>query len=100
MEVLPNGNVFYTGHGSGTSNANGWTFDPAAGTWTSSAPTTRDRSYGSAVLLPFCAPAYTPKIMALGGGGNPATSSTEFIDLSASTPSWTPGRTCRRVASR
>jgi fibronectin type 3 domain-containing protein len=91
MEVLPNGKVFYTGHGSGTSNANGWTFDPAAGTWTISAPTTLNRSYGSVVMLPLLGPAYTPKIMALGGGGNPATASTEIIDLSASTPSWTPG---------
>jgi hypothetical protein len=31
MALLPNGKVFYTGHGSGTSNANGWIFDPAAG---------------------------------------------------------------------
>ncbi|HEX4440973.1 MAG TPA: galactose oxidase-like domain-containing protein [Thermoanaerobaculia bacterium] len=91
MMLLPNGSVFYTGHGSGTSNANGWTFDPAAGTWTSGAPTTLNRSYGSAVMLPLTAPAYTPRIMAFGGGGNPATSTTEIIDLSASTPSWTPG---------
>ena len=26
--LLPNGKVFYTGHGSGGSNANGWIFDP------------------------------------------------------------------------
>jgi len=91
MEVLPSGKVFYTGHGSGASNANGWIFDPAAGTWTSSAPTTLNRSYGSVVLLPLLGPAYTPKIMAFGGGGTPATASTEIIDLSAPSPSWTPG---------
>ena len=91
MALLPNGKVFYTGHGSGTSNANGYTFDPVAGTWTSTLPTTGNRSYGSAVILPLVPPAYTPKVMMFGGGGNPATSSTEIIDLSASTPSWTPG---------
>ncbi len=91
MALLPNGKVFYTGHGSGGSNTNGWMFDPSAQTWTSSVPTTRNRSYGSAVILPLLPPAYTPKVMALGGGGNPATSSTEIIDLSAASPAWTPG---------
>ena len=90
MALLPNGKVFYTGHGSGMSNANGWIFDPAAGNWTSSVPTTRNRSYGSAVILPLLPPAYTPKVMAF-GGGNPATSSTDIIDLSAASPSWTSG---------
>ena len=47
MALLPNGKVFHTGHGSGRSNANGWMFDPSAQTWTSSVPTTRNRSYGS-----------------------------------------------------
>jgi subtilase family serine protease len=91
MALLPNGKVFYTGHGSGGSNANGWMFDPSVKTWTSSVPTTRNRTYGSAVILPLLPPAYTPKVMALGGGGNPATSSTEIIDLSAASPAWTPG---------
>ena len=52
--------------------------------------TTRDRHYGSAVLLPLLPPSYTPKVMNF-GGGNPATSTTEIIDLSAGSPSWTPG---------
>ncbi len=91
MFLLPGGKVFYTGHGSGGSNANGYFFDPVARTWTISAPTTRNRSYGTAVLLPLLPPAYTPKIMALGGGDNPATSSTETIDLSVTPPVWTPG---------
>ena len=91
MALLPNGKVFYTGHGSGGSNANGWVFDPATRTWTQSAPTTMNRSYGSAVLLPLLPPAYAPRVMALGGGGNPATSSTETIDLSAASPAWAPG---------
>jgi len=91
MAVLPNGKVFYTGHGTGTSNANGWIFDPSPRTWTSSVPTTRNRSYGSSVILPLLPPAYTPRVMALGGGPNPATSSTEIIDLSAASPAWSPG---------
>ena len=91
MAVLPNGKVFYTGHGSGTSNSSAWIFDPTAQTWTASVPTTRDRKYGSVVLLPLLPPAYTPKIMALGGGPNPASRSTEIIDPSAASPAWTPG---------
>jgi fibronectin type 3 domain-containing protein len=90
MALLPNGKVFYTGHGSGGSNANGWIFDPAAGTWTSSVATTQDRSYGSFVLLPLLPPSYTPRVMNF-GGSNPGASSTEIIDLSAASPSWTPG---------
>ena len=90
MALLPNGKVFYSGHGSGGSSANGWIFDPVARSWTVSAPTSMDRSYGSSVLLPLLPPAYTPKVLAL-GGGSPATSSTETIDLSAPSPSWTPG---------
>ena len=89
MFLLPNGSVFYTGQGSG-SNANAWIFDPVPRTWTKSVPTTRDRTYGSAVLLPLLPPSYTPKVMNF-GGGNPATSTTEIIDLAAASPSWTPG---------
>src|SRR5207245_9466621 len=36
LELLPGGKVFYTGHGSGTSNANAWIFDPATGSGTQS----------------------------------------------------------------
>jgi fibronectin type 3 domain-containing protein len=89
MFLLPNGKVFYNGQGSGRI-ANGWIFDPAPKTWTPSVATTRDRHYGSAVILPLLPPSYAPKVMNF-GGGNPATSTTEIIDLSASTPKWTPG---------
>ena len=89
MFLLPNGKVFYNGQGSGRI-ANGWIFDPAPKTWTPSVATTRDRHYGSAVILPLLPPSYTPKVMNF-GGGNPATSTTEIIDLSAGTPKWTPG---------
>jgi fibronectin type 3 domain-containing protein len=89
MFLLPNGKVFYNGQGSGKS-ASGWIFDPAPKTWTPSVATTRDRHYGSAVLLPLLPPSYTPKVMNF-GGGSPATNTTEIIDLSAASPSWTPG---------
>jgi len=88
--LLPNGKVFYSGHGSGTSSSSGWLFDPVAKSWTSSTATTANRSYGSSVLLPLLPPGYTPKVMAL-GGGSPATSSTEIIDLSITPPVWSPG---------
>ncbi|HET9158329.1 MAG TPA: galactose oxidase-like domain-containing protein, partial [Myxococcaceae bacterium] len=88
--LLPNGKVFYSGHGSGTSSPTGWMFDPVAKSWTGSTATTRDRSYGSAVLLPLLPPTYTPRVMAL-GGGSPAASSTEIIDLSVASPAWSPG---------
>jgi hypothetical protein len=90
VALLPNGNVFYTGQGSGSANANGWMFDPASGSWTLSVATTMNRTYGSSVLLPLLPPSYTPRVMNF-GGGSPATGSTEIIDLSAASPSWTPG---------
>ena len=91
LELLPGGRVFYTGHGSGASNGNAWIFDPATGGWTQSATTTRNRRYGSAVLLPLLPPSYVPRVMNFGGGANPATSSTDIIDLSVATPSYTAG---------
>ena len=91
LELLPGGRVFYTGHGSGTSTANAWIFDPATGGWTQSATTTRNRRYGSSVLLPLLPPSYVPRVMNFGGGANPATSSTDIIDLSVATPSYTAG---------
>jgi fibronectin type 3 domain-containing protein len=90
LALLPNGTAFFTGHGSGTSLANSWIFNAATGAWTASAPTTMDRTYGSAVILPLLPPSYTPKVMSF-GGGSPATSSTEIIDLSATSPRWTSG---------
>jgi hypothetical protein len=90
MMLLPGGKVFYTGQGSGGSTSNGWMFTPSTGQWTQAAPTTQNRTYGSAVLLPLLPPSYTPRVMNF-GGGSPATSSTEIIDLSASSPTWTPG---------
>jgi hypothetical protein len=90
VALLPNGNVFYTGQGSGTATANSWMFNPATGSWTLSVATTVNRTYGSSVLLPLLPPGYTPRVMNF-GGGSPATRTTEIIDLSAASPSWTPG---------
>lgn len=90
MALLPNGKVFYTGQGSGTNNAQGWILDPVAQVWTASASTTTNRSYGAGVLLSLLPPGYTPRIIYF-GGGNPGTSTTEIIDLSAASPAWTPG---------
>jgi hypothetical protein len=90
VALLPNGQVFYTGQGSGSSTANGWMFDPATGSWIVSVATTMNRTYGSSVLLPLLPPSYTPRVMNF-GGGSPATASTEIIDLSATSPSWAPG---------
>ena len=81
--LLPNGNVFY----SGTESPSSWIFNPGAGAWTQSATSTMTRNYGSSVLLPLLPPNYTPRVMNF-GGGNPATATTEIIDLSAATPSW------------
>ena len=90
MVLLPNGRVFYTGHGSGTSNSQGWMFDAATQVWTGSASTDRSRSYGAGVLLSLLPPSYTPRVIYF-GGDSPATNTTVIIDLSAATPVWTPG---------
>jgi hypothetical protein len=92
LELLPGGKVFYTGHGSGTSTANAWIFDPMTGGWTQSAATNINRSYGSSVLLPLLPPNYVPSVMNF-GGGSPATSSTDIIifDPSVPTPKYTAG---------
>ena len=90
MFLLPNGTVFYTGQGSGGDTASSWLFDPSVGSWTQSAPTSMNRTYGSAVLLPLLPPNYTARVMNF-GGGSPATSTTEIIDFSAASPSWKAG---------
>src|SRR5262245_53383324 len=91
MMLLPNGTVFFTGQGNLPPTANSWTFDPLAERWTVSAATTSDRTYGTALLLPLLPPWYAARVMNLGGGLDPATRSTELIDLSAASPFWTPG---------
>jgi len=88
MHLLPNGKVFYSG-----STTQSRTFDPSTNTWSGVIATTNyggTRLYGSSVLLPLMPPNYTPKVMIF-GGGNPATATTEIIDLSAATPAWASG---------
>jgi hypothetical protein len=89
MTVLPNGKLFYSG-----STPQSRFFDPVAKTWSGVIATTNysgTRTYGSSVLLPLTpANNYKPVIMIM-GGGNPATATTELIDLSAATPSWSYG---------
>jgi hypothetical protein len=86
LHVLPNGNVFYSGSGFQSRY-----YYPATHTWSRIVATTNyaaNRKYGSSVLLPLTpANNYKPVIMIL-GGNNPATATTELIDLSAATPTW------------
>jgi len=87
LHVLPNGKVFYSGP-----SINSSTFDPFTNTWTLKVAahqyTAHPRTYGSSVLLPLTpANNYSPRVMIL-GGGNPATATTEIIDLSSTTPEW------------
>src|SRR5207249_6056719 len=86
MHLLPDGRVFYSGSGRGSR-----IFDPSTQTWSGVVATTNypgTRTYGTSVLLPLTpANGYTPRVMIL-GGGNPATATTELIDLSAPTPAW------------
>jgi hypothetical protein len=86
LHVLPNGNVFYSGSGYQSRY-----YYPATHTWSGIVATTNyaaNRKYGSSVLLPLTpANNYRPVVMIL-GGSNPATATTELIDLSATTPTW------------
>ena len=89
MHLLPNGNVFYSGPG--TSSA---LFNPSTTTWTLDVANTNygnNRTYGTSVLLPLTpANNYDPMITIL-GGHNPATNTTEIIDMGAATPKWVYG---------
>jgi hypothetical protein len=88
LHVLPNGNVFYSG-----STTPSWTFTPSTETWTRgpSFNYAGTRTYGSSVLFPLTpANGYKPEVIIF-GGGSPATTTTEIIDLSVATPSWSYG---------
>jgi hypothetical protein len=86
LHLLPAGTVLYSGWGTGTN-----LFNPSTTTWTQNFATTNyanARVYGSAVLLPLTpANNYDPKVMIL-GGDNPATATTEIIDMGAASPKW------------
>ena len=89
LHLLPDGNVFYSG-----STPTSSIFNPTTNTWTTSVATTNysgTRTYGSSVLFPLTpANGYKPKVIIM-GGGNPATATTEVIDLSASPLKWVTG---------
>jgi hypothetical protein len=89
LHLLPNGKVFYSGW-----TTQSRTFDPATNTWSGVIATTNykgSRTYGSSVLLPLTpANGYKPEVIIF-GGDNPATNTTEIIDLSATTPVWVSG---------
>lgn len=86
LHLLPNGTVFYSG--STTSSS---LFDPVTHIWKLNVAQTNyaiERSYGTSVLLPLTpANSYKPTVMIM-GGGDPATATTELIDLSAASPQW------------
>jgi hypothetical protein len=88
FHLLPNGKLFYSG-----STPVSMIFDPSSKSWTNVASTNlgSTRTYGTSVLLPLTpANNYDPKVVIM-GGGNPATSTTELIDLGASSPAWSWG---------
>ncbi len=105
MHLLPTGHVFYSAPSSATLD-----FNPSSQVWTLVAWTgypgpndpNGERIYGTSVLLPLTPQNnYSPKVMIL-GGDNPATDTTELIDLSPAgaqlsaacptyAPCWVPG---------
>src|SRR4029079_1424691 len=82
MHLLPDGRVIYSGSGTGTRF-----FNPSTRTWTGVVASTNyanSRSYGTSVLLPLKASdGFKGRVMIF-GGRNPATSTTESLDLSRS----------------
>jgi hypothetical protein len=89
MHLLPDGRVLYSGSGTGSRF-----FNPATNTWSAVAATTNfagTRTYGTSVLLPLKASDGFKAHVMIFGGGNPATSTTETLDISASPLQWKPG---------
>jgi hypothetical protein len=86
MHLLPDGNVIYSGSGTGSR-----IFNTAAKTWSAIVATTNytgTRTYGTSVLLPLTpANGYKPRVMIF-GGGNPATATTEILDLTVTPLHW------------
>jgi hypothetical protein len=84
--LLPSGRVFVSGP-----NIDSHMLDPDTMTWSLNVARTnytRKRTFGASVLLPLLPErSYQPRVMIL-GGDNPATASTEVIDLSQPTPAW------------
>jgi Domain of unknown function (DUF1929) len=95
MHLLPSGKVFYSG-----AQTVSKLFDPSTKTWNMSVATTNygnTRRYGTSVLLPL-APGENPdaKVIIM-GGHNPATNTTEIIDMGVSTPAWVNGPNMSRA---
>jgi len=86
LHLLPSGKVFYSG-----AQTTSRMFDPPTTTWNTNVATTNysgRRTYGTSVLLPLTpANNYDPQVIIM-GGGNPATATTEIIDLGASSSAW------------
>ena len=86
MHLISDGRVFYSGSGRGSRM-----FNPITNAWSAVVATTNysgTRTYGTSVLLPLTpANGYKSRVMIF-GGGNPATATTEIIDLSQPTPVW------------
>ena len=84
MHLLTDGKVAYVGSTTPTR-----TFDPVAHTWSAIITnSTRNRNYGTSVLLPLSpADSYKSRVMIF-GGGNPSVASTEIIDFSVAAPRW------------
>jgi hypothetical protein len=107
MHLLPTGHVFYSSPSSATLDFNPTGQNWALVSWTLY-PGLNDpngeRTYGTSVLLPLTPQNnYSPKVIIM-GGDNPATNTTELIDLSAAgaqisaacptyAPCWVPGPT-------
>ena len=89
LHLLPSGEVFYSGAGTVSK-----LFDPSTKTWNINFAITKysnSRPYGTSVLLPLL-PGENPRVkIMIMGGNNPATSTTEIINLSAASPSWVYG---------
>jgi galactose oxidase len=94
QHLLPSGKVFECG-----ANRDSKMFDPATNTWFEVATTNfaANRDYGTSVLLPLTpANGFKPRVMIL-GGANPATNTTELIDLSVAVPQWVNGPNMARA---
>jgi hypothetical protein len=86
LHLLPNGKVFYSGKQTISK-----LFDPSTNTWNTNVATTNysgTRGYGTSILLALSpSNGYDPKVIIM-GGGNPATNTTEIIDMGAPAPAW------------
>jgi hypothetical protein len=98
LHLVTDGRVFYSGSGAGSRF-----FNPSTNTWSLAAVATTkygsSRTYGTSVLLPLNPEdGYRSRVMIF-GGGNPATDTTEIIDLSAALPQWNfgPPMTQKRI---